>query len=198
MATHTLRMQSIFKKKTWPPSTWECVDSGLTGPICKFWACLDDNISVGKVQCGRFVLLFEVSELAQYEVGVTLWKWILGSVSHFDTHTHGNLLRMVSKLDKQIFTNEFESHLVPHSLVPHLRKKLSKLQLLHNMYSFLNIFLHIVRWYQVFLIIFQIIFKQIWHEDGILTGTAILVSLFGFYGISTFVGYLMPNPFFYK
>ena len=26
----------------------------------------------------------------------------------------------------------------------------------------------------------------------------VLVFLFGFYGISTFVGYLMPNPFLYK
>ena len=25
-----------------------------------------------------------------------------------------------------------------------------------------------------------------------------IVCLFGFYGISTFVGYLMPNPFLYK
>ena len=26
----------------------------------------------------------------------------------------------------------------------------------------------------------------------------VFVCLFGFYGISTFVGYLMPNPFLYK
>ena len=38
---------------------------------------------------------------------------------------------MVSKLDEQIFMNEFESHWVPHShsLVPYLSKKLSKLEL---------------------------------------------------------------------
>ena len=37
---------------------------------------------------------------------------------------------MASKLDKQIFTNEFESHWALHSygLVPHLSKKLYKLQ----------------------------------------------------------------------
>ena len=35
---------------------------------------------------------------------------------------------MVSKLDYQSFTSEFDSHWVPHSygLVPHLNKKLSK------------------------------------------------------------------------
>ena len=38
---------------------------------------------------------------------------------------------MVIKLDKQIFTSEFESHWLPHScgLLRHLSKKLSKLQL---------------------------------------------------------------------
>ena len=38
---------------------------------------------------------------------------------------------MVSKLDKQIYVSEFESHWVPHTngLVPHLSKKLSKLLL---------------------------------------------------------------------
>ena len=36
---------------------------------------------------------------------------------------------MVSKLDEQNFTSEFEPHWMPHSygLVPHLTKKLSKL-----------------------------------------------------------------------
>ena len=36
---------------------------------------------------------------------------------------------MVSKLDLQTYTSEFESHWVPHSygFVPHLSKKLSKL-----------------------------------------------------------------------
>ena len=36
---------------------------------------------------------------------------------------------MVSKLDKQTYTGEFESHWVPYTsgLVPHLSKKLSKL-----------------------------------------------------------------------
>ena len=45
---------------------------------------------------------------------------------------------MDSKLDKQTFTSEFKSHWVPplYDLVPHLRKKLSKL-LLKN--SFLKI-----------------------------------------------------------
>ena len=61
-----------FKKKTWPPLTWEYVDSGLVGPILisKFWGCLDKNISVGKFQGWIFVLVFEVSESARYEVGV--------------------------------------------------------------------------------------------------------------------------------
>ena len=38
---------------------------------------------------------------------------------------------MVSQLDKQNFKSEFESHCVPYSysFVPHLSKKLSKLQL---------------------------------------------------------------------
>ena len=29
-------------------------------------------------------------------------------------------------------------------------------------------------------------------------GIALFVYLFGFYGISTFEGYLMPNPFFFS
>ena len=38
---------------------------------------------------------------------------------------------MVSKLDEQTYTSEFESHWVPlsYGLVPHLSKKLSKLPL---------------------------------------------------------------------
>ena len=41
---------------------------------------------------------------------------------------------MVSKLDKQTFTNEFASHWMPHlyDLVTHLSRKHSKLQPLHN------------------------------------------------------------------
>ena len=67
MVTLMLHTQSIFQeKKTLLPPTWEYVDSGFEGLIliCKFWACL------GKVQGGRFVLAFEVSESAWYEVGV--------------------------------------------------------------------------------------------------------------------------------
>ena len=52
-------------------------------------------------------------------------------------YTHNNTLSafggvMVSKLDLQTYTNEFESHWVPHSygFVPHLSKMLSKLQLI--------------------------------------------------------------------
>ena len=41
---------------------------------------------------------------------------------------------MVSKMDKQAFTSELDSHWVPHSfgLVPHLSKKLSKLLPFHK------------------------------------------------------------------
>ena len=41
---------------------------------------------------------------------------------------------MVSMLDQQTFTSEFESHWEPHlySLVPHLNKKLCKLLYIHS------------------------------------------------------------------
>ena len=54
---------------------------------------------------------------------------------------------MVGKLDKQTYTSEFESHKVPpsDSLVPHLSKKLSKLQLI-------IICLHEVVWLQAVII----------------------------------------------
>ena len=49
---------------------------------------------------------------------------------------------MVSKLDKQTYTSEFESHWVPlsYGLVPHLSKKLNKISnvLRHSLFHLLN------------------------------------------------------------
>ena len=41
--------------------------------------------------------------------------------------------------------------------------------------------------------------ENVYHlKHGSLNSTDFIVCLFGFYGISTFVCYLMPNPFLYK
>ena len=56
---------------------------------------------------------------------------------------------MVSKLDMQIFTSEFESHWVPHSLglAPHLGQKPSKLRDTH---SYTHVFVVVVVSFSLF------------------------------------------------
>ena len=41
-------------------------------------------------------------------------------------------------------------------------------------------------------------FKVVPFSETLFRSDYLFVSLFGFYGISNFEGYLMPNPFLYK
>ena len=69
---------------------------------------------------------------------------------------------MVSKLDLQTFTWEFKSHLVPSScsLMPHLSKKLSKLQLFINISEFKRSLINKIRQF-----LFYYISKHIWNTS---------------------------------
>ena len=67
-------------------------------------------------------------------------------------------------------------------------------------------FLHTVKWFQVLLynsqnltsVICLYTVCSIWLKDRTKAGVTTLFGwVFGFNGISTFVGYLMPNPFLY-
>ena len=51
-------------------------------------------------------------------------------------------------------------------------------------------------YYQI--ILHQNLLEEFWVISGVCKIIFGLIWLFGFYGISTLVGYLMPNPFLYK
>ena len=96
---------------------------------------------------------------------------------------------MVSNLDLQIYTSEFESHWVPlsYGLVPHLSKKLSKLPL-HT--------------YQIYMIWFGSVFYHINHCKLFKDISSLYkcikyiwfwFSLVWFYGLSTIFGYSISN-----
>ena len=97
-----------------------------------------------------------------------LWNLELWFITHTHTHTHTHIYIyiyiyiysvMVSKLDLQTYTSEFESHWVPHSygFVPHLSKKLCKL-------PYIYIYIYITTHTHTYIYIYLYLYIYIQHS----------------------------------